>query len=207
MGRTGDGIKKAHIAVGLTFTVIRDSGNLTGEYCIIKQNRQVTKPFIREFFQEARFHYDTEVIAGDVIQTSDGRHFIVMNLIPSALINEVIENEVVLYKCNVSGQIMRFSGESDWNDDYDLQHPMVVIRENAYALMTEALFGNDLESDEELGHIGLKNSELYIPGTYGIQVHDRYNAISGQEQYMVNTLSKRKYDNVNVALVGEDNRP
>lgn len=205
MGDIGDDIKEAHQEVGITFSVIRDSGNISGEYLIIKQNRQVTKPFIREFFQEARFDYDTSVLAGDVILTSDGRHFMVMNLTPTQMMEETIEKEAVLYKCNVSGQIKRLSGDQQWDDNYDLGESWSTIKSNAYGLMTEALYGNDLEADEELGLLGLENNELYIPAGYGLQVHDRYQSTSG-EYFKVDKIAKRKYDNVYVANIGEDTR-
>jgi hypothetical protein len=201
----GDNIKVAHQAVGLTFTIMRDTGNISGEYCIIKQNRQVTKPFIREFFQEARFGYDSQVIAGDLILTSDGRYMMVMNLTPKTLMNETIEKESVLYKCNVSGQLLRYSGEQTWDDDYELKAETLVVRENCYGLLTEALYGNELEEDEELGNLGLSSNELYVPASYSVYPHDRYK-ISDNEYYRIETIAKRKYDNINVAIVGEDNR-
>lgn len=202
---TGDKIKVAHRKVGLTFTVLRDSGNLSGEYCIIEENRQVTKPFIREYFQEAQFGYDSLVEAGDVILTSDLRHMMVMNLTPSIFRNETVEKAAVLYKCNVSGELSRLSGEQTWDSNYELQSNFVSVKNDCYGLLTESLYGNDLEENEELGNLGLESDELYVPSSYGIRVHDRYSVSSG-EYYRVESVSKRKYDNIDVATLGEDTR-
>lgn len=201
----GDKIKVAHEKVGLTFTVLRDSGNISGEYAIIEENRLVTKPFIREYFQEAQFDYDSQVIAGDIIVTSDLRHMMVMNFTPTIFQNEIVVNEAVLYKCNVSGELYRFSGEQVWDDDYNLQASEVLVKEDCFGLLTEALYGNDLEENEEIGNLGLRSNELYIPSSYGVRAHDRYKVSDG-EYYRVETVAKRRYDNVDVATVGEDTR-
>jgi len=109
----GPDIKEAIQEVGATFHVLRDGGNLSGEWLDISPNAQVTKPFIREYFQEAAFYYDTLAIPGDVIvldETSDP--FVIMNLTPTLFENTTIENAGVLYKCNKSGELWRPSGET-----------------------------------------------------------------------------------------------
>jgi len=59
----GPDIKEAIVEVGTRFVIERDSGDITGEYLNFKSNAQVTKPFIREFFLEAEFCYDTAKLA------------------------------------------------------------------------------------------------------------------------------------------------
>ena len=113
---TKDSVKRTIESVGTALTILRDGGDVTGEYCDVEPNSQVTKPFVREFFLEASLVFDTEVVPGDVVQFDDGRKLLVMNSTPAQFRNEVITNEAVLYKCNVSGELWRSSGEA-WNAD------------------------------------------------------------------------------------------
>ena len=204
MSRIGERINKA-LRTGLTFTINRDSGDLSGEYCMLELNAQATKPFIKEFFLSATFGYDTEARAGDKITSSDGRHLMVMTLTPEILKDSVAAYDGVCYKCNVSGQLYRYSGEATWDDDYDLVAAPVLIKSDCYGLLTEALYGNDLNENRELGNLGLQEHELYIPSSVGVEIHDRYQVSSG-EYYRIETIAKRRYENIDVAIVGEDTR-
>lgn len=205
MSDLGDDINEIHTENGNSFDLIRAGQSVSSdEYCIIKLNRQVTKPFIREFFLEAKFNWDTETLAGDVVALDDGRNYMVMNLSPIMFQNEVIEYTATLYKCNVSGEIVRPSGEY-WDDDYRALETYPVHASTVYALQTEALYGNDMDTENELGALGLENHELYIPSGYGIRILDRYRPVSG-EYYKVETINKRRYDNVWVCELTEDTR-
>lgn len=206
MSDLGDDIKDAHNDVGSSFSIIRSGEEeLSGEYCIFKTNKQVTKPFIREFFQDGSFDYDTDIIAGDVVQSSDGRHLMIMNLTPTVFQDEIIENSAVLYKCNVSGELLRPSEEEGWDDDYRMQGGFSVQAVDVFALQTEALYGHELDSDDELGSLGLEEHELYVPGSFDVQVLDRYQPVSG-EYFQVETIKKRRFDNVWVCQITEDTR-
>lgn len=205
MSDLGEDIKEVHEEVGSSFTVIRDAGNISGEYCILKPNSQVTKPFTREFFMEGKFAWDTVSEAGDVLRTSDGRNFLHMNKTPVIYADEIIEHASVLYKCNVSGELQRISGEGTWDANYQSSARFESQRQTCYGLMTAALYGHDMESDEELALLGLENHELYVPHSYGVEVYDRYIPISG-EKYMAETVKTRKYDNVDVVTLVNDTR-
>lgn len=205
MSDLGEDIQDAHIDVGTSFEVIRSGGNLSGEYCILQTNRQVTKPFIREFFQDGRFSYATQVVAGDVILSSDGRHFLAMNLTPTVFQDEIIENSIVLYKCNVSGELLRPSEEEGWNSEYRMTGGFAQVAQDVFALQTEALYGHELDSDNELADLGLEEHELYVPASSGIQILDRYQATSG-EYFKVETIKKRRFDQVWVCQLTEDTR-
>jgi len=206
MGRIGDRLKKAYRKVGLSYVIERDTGDISGEYGMINPNRQVTKPFIREFFQDARFPYDSAIQSGDIISVDDGRKLMVMNLTPSIIKNQIIEKESVLYKCNVSGQLVRFSGELSYDSNYNLGIQELVIRDNCYGLLTEALYGNEMTEDRDIQELmGMKSNELYVPASVGIQIGDRY-YVTAAEYYRIETVATRKYDNVHVATIAQDTR-
>lgn len=206
MSDLGDDINEVHAEVGNSFGLVRSGQAInTGEYLIPKINRQVTKPFIREFFLEASFDWDSVTQAGDIVQLNDGRDFMVMNLTPVMFQDETIEKVGTLYKCNVSGQIMRPSETEGWDADYREVGSFTQVSQNVYALQTEALYGHKLDLGSELGELGLENHELYLPASSGIKVFDRYQPVSG-EYYKVETIKKRRFDNVWVCEISEDTR-
>lgn len=185
---------------------MRDSGDISGEYLDYAINRQITKPFIREFFLEATLSYDTSAITGDTIRfdtTSDV--YLVMNKTPELFENAIVTNECTLYKTNASGTLLRPSGEV-WNPQTYRKEPQwQTVKSDCPVLQTEALYGHDLDTDEELGLLGVENHELYIPHSVGTQVLDRFEPASG-EYYRVETIKTRRYPNIDVCELGEDNR-
>ena len=203
----GEDIRLTLDDVGYDFTILRDSGNVVGEHLITKSNSQTTKPFIREFFLDAMFEDLTQVNAGDIVQIDVTKLvYLVVNKTPYVFENEIIKWDGVLYKCNVSGELFRPSGENSYDSQtYQVSPVWETIKANCYALQTESLFGNDLEENQALGQFGIKAHELFLPGTVDIQVLDRYQPVSG-EYYKVETLAKRRFNNVVVATLSEDTR-
>lgn len=203
----GDDLKTVLSEVGSAFTIIRDAGNVSGEYLDSEVNRQVTKPFIREFFTEATLAYDTDAVAGDVIEIDIlEKQYLVMNKTPEMFEDAINTQECVLYKCNVSGELLRFSGEG-WLIDTTYQHNQQwdTEKSTAYGLLTEKLFGSDLTQDEELGQIGVEAHELYLPSSYGATALDRYEYSSG-EFLKIEVVEKRKFDNIDICHIAEDTR-
>jgi hypothetical protein len=190
--------------IGTSFVVKRDSGDVAGGYLDYEMNRQVTKPFIREFFLEATFQHDSAATNGDVVEFSDGRRFLVMNDSPENFENELISREVVLYMCNVSGELLRESGEL-WDVNYRSGVSWQSIRSNCYASLTSRLFGTDLQQDEELAQIGIESQVLYLPSSLGARSLDRYQPASG-EYYKVEQVIHRYFPSVDVCYLAEDTR-
>jgi len=203
----GDDLKEVFSDVGTAFTILRDAGNISGEYLIYEINRQVTKPFVREFFYESEFAYDTEAVPGDVIEfDADSRRFLIANLTDSHFEDGPIEKEGVLYKCNISsGRLWRASGE-DWDDtSYRKIEDFQIIHDNVNALMTEGLYGHELEEDEEIGQITREGHEVYLSGDLLPQALDIWEPTSG-EFYEVRTIKTRRYENIKVLEVSEQTR-
>lgn len=187
-------------------TVITIIGTGSGEYLDFEPNAQVTKPFIREFFLDAMIPYNTSVVTGDVLEFDvTGERYIVMNKTPMLLENAPAYYDTVLYKCNVSGELKRPSGEVR-NTQTMLKEPVFQsVRADCYSLLTEPLFSGYLDTEEELAQIGVEREELYVPSSYGVQVLDRFESTSG-EYYRVESIRKRRFPGVDVAVLGEDTR-
>lgn len=201
----GADIKAAWKEIGVSYTIIRDGGNVTGEYGYPKINAQVTKPFIREFFTEIKLAYDTQVVAGDVIQTSDGRIFLVMNSTPKMVENAAYQYEAVLYKTNVAGTIKR---QVNTRVNYVTSVVWSSIKSSCYALLTESQFGNEMEGDEIIGWLSHESHLLYIPHSFGLQVNDRFDVSQGgtTEYYKVVDIKTRQYSGIDLAQLEEDTR-
>lgn len=205
----GPDIKEVLQEVGTPFTILRDGYLVTGEHLRYQPNRQVTKPFIREFFLECEVAYDTVSFVGDIIRIPTlNSSYIMMNKTGSEIEGEVFRYDAVLYKANVSGEILRPSDSGEiaatYSHDYHKKTDWVNIRSNAHALLTESMFGVDLDK-REYGQISLSKNDLYVPHRYGIRVNDRYVATSG-EYYRVTSVSLRRYDGVDVVEVEQDTR-
>jgi len=202
----GPEIKDVLEQIGTSYMILRpNSGELGTEYLDYEMNRQVTKPFIREYFLEFSVPYDSVVIGGDIIRFSDLRCYLVMNKTPENFEDECLGYEGVLYKCNVSGELLRPSGEVWGSPSYRRPTVWTSAKLPAYGLITEKMFGTDLIQDEELGQIGIEAHVLYLPTSYGAQPLDRYWAASG-EYYKIEVVESRKFDGVDVCHLSEDSR-
>lgn len=210
----GPDIKEVLQELGVSFTILRDSGDVTGERLDYDSNSQVTKPFIREHFLEVSFQYDSEVVAGDLIQFStDQRKFFVVHLDPELFENQIIEKRGVLYKANAVVSVQRPSGEDTdyyqrvvhWNDIKVNQPVTLVDKEYATRLDDE---------DQDFAQMDLKGLIMFLPASVGILPHDRIvvsgenpYAESGDEMYKVSYLEPHSFRNVVRVFLEEDTRP
>lgn len=201
----GPDIKEVINEVGSSFTIVRDSGNVTGEFLHFRANAQVTKPFIREFFLEAAFVYDTVVAAGDIVLIDvTGNYYMVMNKTAELFENQIIRYACVLYKCNVFGAIFR-PVKSSRDGRYRSSLEWQTVRSFAPALITASLYGNMLDINEQFGVVGVKSNDLYLPSSYGCKSKDRY-WISHDEYYMIEHISGRQFESVSLCQAGNDTR-
>ena len=201
----GPDIKEVLREIGTPFTIIRAAGNVTGEYLYYKTNRQVTKPFVREFFLEATFQHDSVVESSDVIAfISDTRVFLVAVMTPRNFEGQNFDQQCTILKCNVSGELLRQSG-NDWNEDYQREITWLPIQSNCYGVLTEELFGNIMDSESPAGQMESKGMLLFVPSSVGVQPLDRYVPTSG-EAYKVEEVERRVYTGVDIAHCELDER-
>ena len=129
-----------------------------------------------------------------------------MNLTPAFLENAILHYDAVMYKCNVSGELLRPSGEADW-DSTTYKHSEVfnTVKSHCFALLVPPEFGGEIDTEEGIGILEIDRQALYIPSSAGIQVLDRYQSASG-EYYRVESVKPRRYPGVDLVIVGEDTR-
>jgi hypothetical protein len=202
----GDDIKEALAEVGATYTIVRSGEAAISEVGLLEYSSQVTKPITIEHFRRCTAPYDTQMVTGDIVNFSVvNENYIVTNVMKELFENAAVQADAVLYKCNVSGKLLRPSGETWDNNLYHKETQWEVVATGCRAMQVAALYGNELSADEELALIGLKKDEVVIPHSTGVQVLDRWEPYSG-EFYSVSTIEARRYPNVDVLIVEEDNR-
>jgi hypothetical protein len=204
----GPDLAEVYGEVGTSIKILKPDGTtVLGEYLDFDINRQVTKPFIREFFIEAFFTYVTAVACGDVVEfVADGRKFLVMNLTPEFFENEVINNSAVLYKCNEIATIKQFT-KGGWDVDYKKEITWPNVAADVPILLTERFFGTGLGAVEpqDFMEFGILDNQMYISAYYGVKPLDRV-WLSGTEFFKVDFVEKRKFEGVWSCVLSEDTR-
>jgi hypothetical protein len=202
----GADLKETLQEIGMQIEVLHSGQASIYEYANIIPNRQVTKPFVLEFFREATLSYDTAVMAGDIVKVPDSDEvFLVVNKTPQGFEGETFKFNSFFYKCNVSGQLRRYT-EPDWDGDYHKDPTFRVVRNECYALQTEGLFRHGIEEDiSDFARIGIEDHTVYVPTSYGVLLEDRWEATSGEFQ-IVQSIKKRQFINVSVLILKEDTR-
>jgi len=200
-------VKDAIIEAGVATTILRDSGNVTGNYIKYDLNAQVTKPFIREHFIELMLPSDYPAEVGEIIQVDvSGIKYMLMSTTPNMFENSVSYYSAVMYKTNVVVDVKRPS-EDDWpTQTYHKVTEWTTVAADVNALLSDPLFGTDLETDQQIAFYDVFVGELYIASSVGIEVNDRIRIVS-DEYYKVETVLRNRFNGVDVCKVVEDSRP
>lgn len=203
----GDDISEVLAEVASSIVILRDAGNITNEYADIELNTQVTKPFIISYFRQATFQYDSEAVAGDIIEfeTTEDR-YLVTALNSEEFENEIIAKQAVLYMCNVAGELQRPSGETWPAQTYHKEQSWETIKSGCNALLVNPEFRNKL-SEEEMAMISVEDDELYLSHSIGAAIGDRYVTVSGEsEYYKVTVVNSYRHFGIDVCRLERDTR-
>jgi len=201
----GSDIEDVLEELGSSIVILRDSGNIEGEFATIETMSQATKPLVISFFKNCTLSYATSVVQGDIInfETTDDK-YLVTTLNAEEFENSIITKEGILYLCNVSGELLRPSGEI-WNTHtYHKEQAFEVIKSNCYALLVNPEFRNKLVEEESV-MVSMEEDEIYLPSSVGISINDRYEATSG-EYYKIMVVNSYRYMGVDVCSIGKDTR-
>lgn len=221
--KIGGKLKKVFKKLGTSYTIIRDSGCVSGEYLDEETNAQVTKPFIREFFRECTLAYDTQTVPGDLIKYEvngvsgeAAERFLICHHDNEKFRNTPITVSAVLYKTNQKVSIYRPSGELD-TQTYRTTTNWKLIKENQRVLLTDKLYGTRLDDSEQFFmQSDIKALVAYVPESLGIAPLDRF-IVSGeiidvgygetsQVYYQVKYTEKNQFRGVELVYLEEDNR-
>ena len=199
----GRDIKDVLREVGEQIAVTRLGLSLSGEY--IKTTQKTTTPQLQDYCLDAMFPYDSFCLEGDVVQfVTTRKRYVVMVKVPDLFEDSVFRYRGALFKCNVSGELLRSSGEV-WDGNYHKTPVWTQASPCCYSFLTEKLIGNKLDTETAIGDITTGKKESYIPKSYGVRINDRYCPISG-EYFRVESIDRYKYPGVDVVELGEDVR-
>jgi hypothetical protein len=199
----GADLKEIFTEMGMSYTVARNSVTVGSEYGEVIINSQATKPFIVLNFLKLVVPYDSVILGGDHVIFVDGREYIITAKNPEYVENALIKSECVLLKTNGSVKIERPSEEDDGNE-YDDAIEWTEVTLSEPVLLTESL--RDQESIvDDIGTFEDHGMELYISGVIGIKIGDRLH--DGDDKYVIETVKRKRYDNVHMASLGLDTRP
>jgi hypothetical protein len=204
----GSDLVEVYAEVGASIKIYKPDGTtILGEYLDFDINRQVTKPFIREFFLEASFIYATKAEGGVVVEfVVDGRKFLVMNLTGELFENEIIGYNAVLYKCNEVVTIKRLT-KGGWDGDYKKTITWPNVAVDVPILLTERFFGTGLGAigPQDFMEYDIFDNQMYISAYYGVKPLDRV-WLSDTEFFQVDFVEKRKFEGVHSCVLSEDTR-
>ena len=204
----GPDLAEVYEEVGTSIKILKPDGSMVlGEFLDFDINRQVTKPFIREFFMEASFSYITAVVGGDVIEfIVDGRKFLIMNLTAEFFENKIINNNAVLYKCNEVVTIKRLT-KGGWGAGYKREITWPNVAVDIPVLLTERFFGTGLGAVEskDFMEYDILDNQMYISAYYRVKPLDRV-WLSDTEFFQVDFVEKRKFEGVWSCVLSEDTR-
>lgn len=205
----GPDIEEVYSELGVLISIVNRVPIVVNQKLLYDVNAQGTKPFIREHHLDCTFPYNTPVVVGDILRIEEtSTYHMVMNKTPELFENKVVEYSGVIYLCNlpIAAHIIRpieirnkvsYNMISGWH---------LVADAPLYGLLSDRIFGSNLEAGVMIGQDQIWRMDLYIPKFYDIQPLDRL-VISPTEYYKVETIEAYNYPGVNVALLVEDTRP
>lgn len=198
MGLPAD-IKSVYAEIGQQIVILRDAGNITGEY--MDSEVSAGAPHVRT----ANFAADTAVVPGDIIQlVPTNEKYLVIANVPDIFANEVIEYEAALYKLNVSGVVYRHGEVApSAANNYRGGVGWTVLKSGVDALIVPALA--DVQ-EAPIGRIALTEYEMYLPAAVGIEPNDRFQVTATSEKFQADEIKKHAYVNVDVARISKDVR-
>lgn len=203
---TASSIKKALQKVGLSYTIERSGGNISGEYLIYDTSILSSRIFVKEHAIDSMMAYDTQALPGDVLLFSTNQHYLVAHKNPEVLLNTVIFYDAALLKCNINnGKILRMSGET-WGTNYRKVPVFAEVKTSLRGICTEATISDPTDlMEEKYGNIFTDKLHLYLASGEDLRALDRFEPRSG-EYFKVEAVREWVYPGIQIAELSEDKR-
>jgi hypothetical protein len=207
MAGIGSDIGEVYDELGAAITIINHIP-IVHEKMLYEINAQGTKPFIREHHLDCTFPYNTSLVVGDIIfMSKTDRYYMVMNLTPELFEDEIVEYSGVIYLCNLplTAHIVRPYERRNQITYNMISGWQVIINSPVYGLLSDRLFGSQVEAGPIVGQDLNWRIDLYIPKWYDIKPLDRL-IISDTEYYKIESIQAYNYPGTVTALLVEDTR-
>jgi hypothetical protein len=204
----GPDIEEVYAELGTEIVIVNRTPQVS-ERILYEINAQGTKPFIREHHLDCTFPYNTSLVVGDVVyMPKTGRYHMVMNLTSELFEDEPVEVNGVIYLCNLplTARILRPAEIRDVQSYDMISGWSVLVDAPVYGLITDRIFGSQLDELVIVGQTQIWRIDLYLPKRYNLEPLDRV-VISDTEYYKVEAIEAYNFPGAVVATLVEDNRP
>jgi len=207
----GEDIKEVFTDLGTAITLIRDGGNVSGEYLLYEANTQATKPETLEFMVKGQAPYDTAIVPGEIINFDElSTNYLLLNKNPEMFENAVYRYQLTMYKVNTVGPLERPSGERPWNaQTYQTETEWETVKDPCYGVIVGQMLENRI-IEANVGDLEHIEYMFFIPQSIGVRINDRIYAgvdSEGNDRYFkVDSIIPWNYNAVDFCTISEDTR-
>lgn len=168
-------------------------------------NSQMTKPFNAEHFLMMMFTHASQIVAGDLLYAvAQNLHYRVMNCFPEIFEDTVIYKQGIVYKCNEVVSVYRPEEVRD-PKTLRMQTGWRPIHANVRSLVTDKLYGSELNTEMSFIQLDLRSRILYFPKKFEVLQKDRVMVMGGRP-YEVTNIETNTFPGMNVIYLEEDTR-
>ncbi len=200
----GADIKEVFQEIGVPYTIIRDSGNITGEYCDLEVIVDDKSTFFRDFVYVGDLSHDSVLTTGDIIYvTALSCYFLVVSVSSDQFEGSIYMKTAQFYKCNVIGTLFRQLGE-DWDANYKTTGTWTSIKTGVRGVLINREFG-EIPQNLQFGQIQTSQLTLFVPTAIDVQPLDRF-WITNLDYWKIESVESRRISNVSVCEIVEDTR-
>jgi hypothetical protein len=168
-------------------------------------NSQMTKPFNAEHFLMMMFTHASQIVAGDLLYAiAQNVHYRVMNCFPEIFEDTVIYKQGIVYKCNEVVSVYRPEEVRD-PKTLRMQTGWIPIHVSVHSLVTDKLYGSELNTEMSFIQLDLRSRILYFPKKFEVLQKDRV-VVMGGTSYEVTNIETNTFPGMNVIYLEEDTR-
>ena len=168
-------------------------------------NSQMTKPFNAEHFLMMMFTHASQIVAGDLLYAvAQNVHYRVMNCFPEIFEDTVIYKQGIVYKCNEVVSVYRPEEVRD-PKTLRMQTGWRPIHTSVRSLVTDKLYGSELNTEMAFIQLDLRSRILYFPKKFEVLQKDRV-MVMGGKPYEVTNIETNTFPGMNVIYLEEDTR-
>ncbi len=183
----GQDIAEVLDELGMTVEVRRPD---TDEYEWFQERIELTtsetssNPFDREFLANASFRHNTQIECGDIVRTTvSSIPYVVLTKTPQGFEDQVIEFNSLLYRCNVSGIVLKQIDAGSWASDYTNQAKWVPVYAGAVPIVLASSQQVDAGAvrgvlKQPFGEFENAPNDVFISGWYHVPGLSRFRYFS-----------------------------
>jgi len=200
-----DDIKDVLEEVGTALTIHRP-GELpvTGWYVDPESYPDQSTLFIRMFLKSGSVAATCPIANGDIAEFN-GTKYLVTNHVPTMFENDVVENILIFYRCNVLVTVETYNDSPGYDANYDKLPEWTSLGTDVPVCMVEKQLIPLPETVEDIYLTGSVTNLLYISAYYALKRGDRITSAAGNV-YMIESIAEYELEGILVCGVTEDHR-